>query len=42
MGGEQGAAQGLDCDGPARPQDEARLFTPDKKEPLEATVVEAR
>lgn len=23
-------------------QDEARLFTPDKKEPLEATVVEAR
>lgn len=42
VGEEQGTAQGLDCDGPARPQDEARLFTPDKKEPLEATVVEAR
>ena len=35
-------AQGLDCDGPAGPQDEARLFTPGKKKPLEATVVEAR
>lgn len=35
-------AQGLDCDGPAGAQDEARLFTPGKKESLEATVVEAR
>lgn len=32
----------LRCDGPAGPRDEARLFTPGKKEALEGIVVETR